>query len=123
MLTEDYELLRYPIMKPEGDTMIKRNFINFLPGYFQMVDSTRFDHTIYLPGVDSINCFKFDGSVRVYSSESFYINKKQINMSFYGTYNGNYSEHISRFGQKFKFLCLHKILNFGPNGRANSISS
>ena len=87
LLTEDYELLRYPIMKPEGDTIIKRDFINFLPSYFQMVDSTRFDHTIYLPGVDSTNCFRFDGSVRIYSSESFYVNKKQINMSFYGTYN------------------------------------
>ena len=30
-------------------------------------------------------------------------------------YSWNYSEHISWFGPKFKFLCWRRNLNIGPN--------
>jgi len=84
-LTKDYVGYNYPIMNPKGISFTKKELIEDWENRFEDVDM-EYGHTIFLPGIDTIN-LDLDGSVRVYSALSLSINNKKIDMSFYGTYD------------------------------------
>jgi len=86
-LSEDYLAYNYPIMIPKGDTIwTKDQLIKSIKNdAFQQID-VEFGHTIFLPGVDTLN-LELDGSVRVYSAQSFTVNGEKLELSIYGTYD------------------------------------
>lgn len=104
LLSEEYLMYRYPVMESKGLISNKKEIIQ---EYEKKFEGAKIDigHTIFLPGIDTIN-LNLDGSVRVYSAQSWTISNKVINMSIYETYDFKndsiYQTHIFYDHSRFK---------------------
>lgn len=86
MIAGNFESYFYPINEPKGVKSSKYEELERMQRFFDIVDNISLDHRIILPGIDSTNLI-LDGSVRVYSGWSFYVNDKKVSFSNYGFYD------------------------------------
>jgi len=84
LLTEDFEGYIYPANSPKGIMFNKNQIINDLLFQKEIGIATQFKHTVYLPGMDTVN-LQMDGSVRVYFAFSSSLQGEEISLTCYQT--------------------------------------
>jgi len=84
LLTEDFEYYSYPINQPKGVKWNKSDAINSSIFKRDLGIKYQLKHSIYLPGIDTVN-LQMDGSVRVYYSALISVKGEEIEITAYET--------------------------------------
>mgnify|MGYP006190310769 CR=1 FL=1 len=84
LLTEDFEFYMYPVNSPKGIMVNKNQIIEDLLVKKELGITSQLKHSVYLPGMDTVN-LQMDGSVRVYYSNLSSVQGEEIEWTSYET--------------------------------------